>query len=129
MSKTIGRERCLIAVLAIGKRPGEISACVTQECVKRVDFAPVEHQAKLCCCISNRAQRGGVEFKCADPNAVGRPELLRCGVDLFHAPSREDQVVTRARGEPFGAFETDPAVTACDESCWHDDLFDLTTSL
>jgi hypothetical protein len=51
-----------------------------------------------------------------------RPELLRCGFQPLHAPSGENEVVTRARRKLFGALKADAGMTACDESCWHEDL-------
>jgi hypothetical protein len=51
-----------------------------------------------------------------------RPELLRCGFQPLHAPSGENQVVTRARRKLFGAPKADAGMTAFGESCWREDL-------
>ena len=51
--------------------------------------------------------------------------LLCCGFNPLHAPSGENQVVTRARRKLFGAFKAAPGMTACDESCWHHDLLEV----
>ena len=63
-----------------------------------------------------------------DLHTIGRPEVLRCGFHPFHAPSGENQVVMRTRRKLPGGLIADGGMAARDESCWHNNLLELTMS-
>jgi hypothetical protein len=93
--------------------------------LKGCDFAAVEHGKEFCRRISDGAKGGSVQHERYDADAVSHAQPLRSGFHPLHVSSRENQVVAVAARELFGAFKADAGVTARDENCWHDDLFEL----